>query len=102
MFSRTLTIPQALRHYADTRVKAGKSVVWELEQARYNFGTDREYHAEDAIRIATQRISLLEFLLAHAATLPTDAASIEVLRADASAMCAHIATARHLIANPWA
>ena len=102
MFTRTLTAPQALRLYADTRTKVGRSVAWELEQARFNYGTDREYHAEDAIRTASQRIHLLDFLLTHADTLPTDAETIAVLRQDLEIMRSHIKTARWLIANPWA
>lgn len=102
MFSRNLTAPEALRRYADIR-KSGKRIVADyLRMARLYFSADRTFFARCAINMAQTRITLLEFLLDHVELLPTDAATIEVLRNDLVDMKNAVATANKYMANPSA
>lgn len=102
MFSRNLTAPEALRHYADTRTKVLRHVADYLDTARRYGGAYREYYARRAVELAQPRINLLEFLLNHVEELPTDAATIEVLRKDLADMKSKIDTAKAYTAARWA
>lgn len=99
--SRTLTPTEALRYYADTRRKTVRSA-WDcLDSARRFSLAYRRYYALRAIEWAQHCIALLEFMLNHTEELPTDAATIEVLRKDLADMKAVVDKARMYLANPF-
>ncbi len=86
MFRRNLTAPEALRYYADKRTRYLGKTADCLDSARRYTLAYRKYYARLAVRMAQKLITTLEFLLGHADELPTDAATIEVLRNDLADM----------------
>lgn len=101
MFSCNLTAPEALRHYVENRQSAVQRIAAQLRFARNNNGTDREYHAKEAAKTATQCLYLLDFLLAHIPELPTDAATLAVLRQDVEKMNTTLEQSRALLLHRW-
>lgn len=101
MFSRNLSVPEALRHYADTRTGALQRIAEPLRFSRNNNGTDRVYHAKEAAKTATQCLNLLDFMPAHIPELPTDDATIAVLRQDVEKMNSAIEQSRALLPHRW-
>lgn len=86
MFSRRLTAPEALRYYAEKRTRNLRETADCLDSARRYTLAYRKYYARLAVSMAQKLISALEFLLNHVEELPTDAATIEVLRKDLADM----------------
>lgn len=86
MFSRRLTAPEALRYYAEKRTRYLRETADCLDSARRFTLAYRQYYARLAFSMAQKLITTLEFLLNHAEELPTDAATIEVLRNDLADM----------------
>lgn len=98
---RTLTAPEALRFYADKRTSALQRIAEQLRFARNNNGTDRVYHAKEAAKTATECLNLLNFMLAHIPELPTDAATVAVLRQDVEKMNTAMEQSRALLLHRW-
>lgn len=66
------------RHYADTRAEYARFIGHHFTPAKRYWGTDKKYHSEKVLAATKWRIRLLEFLVAHIDTLPTDEESKRV------------------------
>lgn len=102
MFGRRLTAPEALRYYADKRTRVLRETADCLDSARRYTLAYRQFYARLAVSMAQKIITLLEFMLSHLNELPTDEATIEVLRNDLADMKRLVEEAELYIANPFA
>ena len=102
LFSRRLTAPEALRYYADKRTRNLRETADCLDSARRYTLAYRQYYARLAVSMAQKLITTLEFLLNHVEKLPTDAATIEVLRNDFADQKAALGRAQVYMAHPEA
>ena len=100
--SRTLTAPEALAWYFKRRPAFVKDICYHVAAAKRNWGTDRKYHAECALRAMAEPARVNAFLLQHADALALVATTRQALENDAAEMHAYTARMRTYLANPWA
>ena len=97
----TFTVSEALRHYADTRTDYARFIGHHFALAKRYWGTDKKHHAGKVLTATPWRIRLLEFLVSHLDSLPTDAESKNALRNDLAELKTYDAAARAFLVNPW-
>ncbi len=88
------------RPCATTPIRA-RIIAHHFTPAKRYWGTDKKYHSEKVLAATKWRIRLLEFLVAHIDTLPTDEESKRVRQNDLTELKSYDAAARAFLVNPW-
>ena len=98
--ARTLTAPEALAWYFKRRPAFVKDICYHVAAAKRNWGTDRKYHAENALRAMAEPARVNAFLLQQADALALDTTTLTALKNDAAEMRAYATRMRSYLANP--